>query len=147
MMNLILSELDILLGDIMELIINGWIDRDFDYNIRISETRFDDCLAKKIMNYFDYQYIDEGLGEKKTVIENANLRIWFSDEKCTLEEAQMNFDSFMETGELLTEGYYVGYSEWTITGFEIKELRIGGHDLTRELTNHIGQYAHLILTD
>lgn len=134
----------------MELIINGLIDKDTDDNIRILETEFDDCLAEKIMNYFDYQEIeveDGELGGKKTIIENANLRIWFSDKECSLEEAQMNFDSFMETGELLTEGHYVGYSEWTITGFNVDELRIGGHDLTSELSNHIGQYAHLILTD
>lgn len=99
------------------------------------------------MNYLNYAYINKRLGEKITMISNANLCCWFSDEKCTLEEAQMNFDSYMLTGNLLTQGHYTGYSEWTITGFHIDELVIGGHDLKEEFGSHVGQYMHLILTD
>lgn len=36
---------------------------------------------------------------------------------------------------------------WTITGFNIDDLIIGGHNLTEELKEHISQYIHFILTD
>lgn len=99
------------------------------------------------MDYFDYMRIDEGLGRKITTIANAHLSIWFSDEECTLEEAQMNFESYVVTGNLLTQGHYVGYSEYTIEGFNVDDLIIGGHNLDYELKQHIGQYIHFILTD
>lgn len=130
----------------MELILHGYLTRDGDGNIAIAG-KIRESISELIMNYFSYENIDEDLGGKRTTIPNANLRIWFSDEPCTLEEAQMNFDCYMETGDLFTHGYYVGYSEWTITGFEIDTLTLGGHDLNRELEDHIGQYIHLILTD
>ena len=67
-------------------------------NLGISQKRVEEShswqyssLAEKIMDYFNYMKVDEGLGRKITTIENANLRCWFSDEVCTLEEAQMNF--------------------------------------------------------
>lgn len=138
----------------MELILHGWLGYDEEHNLGISQKRVEESyswqylsLAEEIMDYFNYMKVDEGLGRKITTIENANLRCWFSDEVCTLEEAQMNFESYMVTGNLLTQGHYVGYSEWTITGFNIDNLIIGGHDLETELKEHIGQYIHFILTD
>lgn len=133
----------------MELILQDWIGRNSEDNLGLAE-KIDDYyepIAESIMDYFNYTKLNRGLGEKITMIPNANLRCWFSDEKCTLEEAQMNFDSYILTGNLLTQGHYTGYSEWTITGFYIDELVIGGHDLKTELKEHIGQYIHFILTD
>lgn len=133
----------------MELILQGWIGCNSEGNLGLAEEIDDyyEPIAESIMNYFNYKNVDKGLGEKITTIPNANLRCWFSDEKCTVEEAQMNFDSYMLTGNLLTQGYYTGYSEWTITGFYIDKLVIGGHDLKEEFGGHVGQYMHLILTD
>lgn len=51
------------------------------------------------------------------------------------------------TGNLLTSGHYIGYSEWTITGFDLDSFVLGGHDLKKELENHLGQYVHFILMD
>ena len=133
----------------MELILQGWIGRNSEGNLGLAE-EIDDYykpITESIMNYFNYAYINRGLGEKITMISNANLCCWFSDEKCTLEEAQMNFDSYMLTGNLLSQGHYTGYSEWTITGFYIDVIVIGGHDLKEEFGSHVGQYIHLILTD
>ena len=138
----------------MELILQGWLWLDSDSNIGISQERIKEnhsdlysSIATEIMDYFKYTEVEEGLGKKITTIENANLRCWFSDTECTLEEAQMNFESYMVTGNLITQGNYIGYSEWTITGFEVENLIIGGHDLEKELKDHTGQYIHLILTN
>lgn len=138
----------------MELILQGWLGLDSDSNIGISQERVKEnhsylysSIATEIMDYFKYTEVEEGLGKKITTIENANLRCWFSDTECTLEEAQMNFESYMVTGNLITQGNYIGYSEWTITGFEVENLIIGGHDLEKELKDHTGQYIHFILTN
>ena len=122
----------------MELILQGWITYDEDENVRLSGKRglTGESISELIMEYFNYEYIDD-----------AHLQCWFSDEQCTLEEAQKNFESYMLTGALITHGYYVGYSEWTITGFIVSGLKIGGHDLVQELKDHEGQYIHFILTD
>ena len=100
----------------MELILQGWLDTDDCGNIGLKYSRNDyswNCksLSCLIMDYFDYMRIDEGLGRKLTTIEDAHLSIWFSDEECILEEAQMNFESYVVTRNLLTQGYYVGYSD------------------------------------
>lgn len=138
----------------MKLILQGWLGLDSDRNIGISQKRIKEkhsylysSIATEIMDYFKYKEIEEGLGKKITFIKNANLRCWFSDTECTLEEAQMNFESYMVTGNLITQGNYIGYSEWTITGFEVDKIIIGGHDLEKELKAHTGQYIHFILTN
>ena len=133
----------------MELILQGWVGYNDEDNLGLAEEvdGYYEPIAEYIMNYFNYTNLNRGLGEKITTIPNANLRCWFSDERCTLKEAQMNFESYMLIGNLLTQGHYTGYSEWTITGFYIDKLIIGGHDLKEELGSHIGQYMHLILTD
>lgn len=137
----------------MKLILNGWISRDYDGELgifcrrseNISDVRsFSDLIADK----FGCERLDDiGLGKRQTVIQNANLRCWFSDEECTLEEAQKNFESYLYTGNLFTSGHYIGYSEWTITGFELDSFVLGGHDLDAEFENHLGQYMHFILSD
>lgn len=136
----------------MELQLEGWIGLDEKSELGLSKTKSEYArnywnISEKIMNYFGYEKTDVGFGQKTTFIPNAHLSCWFSDEQCTLEETQMNFESYSITGELLTAGHYVGYSEWTITGFDIDCFIIGGHDLNKELRQHEGQYIHLILTD
>ena len=99
------------------------------------------------MNYFGYEKTDAGFGAKGTFLPNVHLSCWFSDKQHTLEEAQINFESYLATGNLLTSGHYIGYSEWSIIGFDVDCFIIGGHDLNEELKPHIGQYIHLILED
>ena len=74
----------------MELILQGWIGRNGEGNLGLAEAIDDyyESIAESIMDYFNYAHINRGLGEKITMISNANLRCWFSDEKCTLEEGQ-----------------------------------------------------------
>ena len=141
----------------MELHLEGWLVLDQDDNLALSPDKNkylfgEECIAEAIMRKFrDYTYgaliHQDSLGDKRTYISNANLSCWFSDEKCTLDKAQMAFDRYMEIGNLTAFGHYVGYSEYTITGFNVDEFTIGGHDLNIEFKSHLGQYLHLILTD
>ena len=91
----------------MELILQGWIGRNSEGNLGLAEEIDDyyESIAESIMDYFNYTKLDRGLGEKITTIPNANLRCWFSDEKCTLEEAQMNFDSLLDILNGQSQGF------------------------------------------
>ena len=54
-------------------------------------------------------------------------------------------DMFIYGGDIKTKIDYCGYSEWTITGLDLDEFSIGGHELTQEFKPHYGQYMHLII--
>lgn len=41
------------------------------------------------------------------------------------------------------EANYVGYSEWTITGYDLEECTLGGHDLNSILLSHSGEYVNI----
>lgn len=127
--------------------LEGWLKLNDDNELGISKTKngFCDSVPEVIMDYFGYEKTDAEFGTKGIFIPNAHLSCWFSDKQCTLEEAQMNFESYLVMGNLLINGHYVEYSEWTITGFDVDCFIIGGHDLNEELKPHIGQYIHLIL--
>lgn len=41
------------------------------------------------------------------------------------------------------ESNYTGYSEWTITGYDLDKCTLGGHDINQILLSHIGEYANI----
>lgn len=50
----------------------------------------------------------------------------------------------------LEGGYYsdislVGYSEYTITGYNVEKCQIGGHNLLSIIENYIGKYMILVM--
>ena len=90
----------------------------------------------------DHEY---GLGGRKAYIDDCNLRVYFTDKECDLEEAMMVLEVRMYGGDIKTKVDYVGYSEYTITGLELDKFSIGGHDLSLEFDDHIGEYCHLII--
>lgn len=87
----------------------------------------------------------QGLGGRRAIIENCNLKIYFTDEECELEEAMMAMDELMFGGEIQTKVSKVGYSEYSITGLNLDEFTIGGHNLRLELWDHCGEYCHFII--
>lgn len=88
---------------------------------------------------------NKGLGGRKAYIDDCNLRAYFTDEECELEEAMLAMDMLMYGGDIKTRVNWVGYSEWTITGLDLEEFSIGGHDLEWEFSSHSGKYCHLII--
>lgn len=88
---------------------------------------------------------NKGLGGTRTFIDDCNLRAYFTDKECELEEAMMAMDVLMYGGDIKTRVDKVGYSEWTITGLDLVEFSIGGHDLRSELKSHCGEYCHLVI--
>ena len=87
----------------------------------------------------------KGLGGRRAFIDDCNLRAYFTDKECELEEAMLAMDVLMYGGDIKTRVDRVGYSEWTITGLDLEEFSIGGHDLESEFRSHYGEYCHLII--
>lgn len=86
-----------------------------------------------------------GLGGTQSFIRNCNMRVFFTEKETTLPQAHMLLDAELYGGDLVTDTSLCGYSEWTITGMNLDEFSIGGHNLKSEFNSHMGEYIHLIL--
>lgn len=82
--------------------------------------------------------------ESSDTIDNVFLRIYVSNEKCSLEQAMEGYLEKM-FGCLLATGQEYGYSEYTIEGFHVHSLRLGGHDLNKILKSKEGKYLHVLI--
>ena len=87
----------------------------------------------------------KGLGGRRAIIDDCNMKIWFTDTECELEDAMLAMDALMYGGDIQTKVTRVGYSEYTITGLNLDEFSIGGHDLESEIRSHYGEYCHIII--
>lgn len=87
----------------------------------------------------------KGLGGRRAIIDDCNMRIWFTDIECELEDAMLAMDALIYGGDIQTKVTRVGYSEYTITGLNLDEFSIGGHDLESEIRSHYGEYCHIII--
>lgn len=136
----------------MEKIISGYISVTgfWDSNIYINDRAITDILWEMVC---DEPTVgkninkNSGLGKKKTILYNCQMYAYFTKDKCTLEEAQESMDVYLYTGEGVCEceGQYTGYSEWTITGFDIDEFEINGHDLRAIFNEHAGEYVNFVI--
>ena len=139
--------------------LQGYICEDYDYVISLSPIKCKYCcygnsiLTKiekfaemngevKTLNPYDDDYW--GLGQTNTRIENVNLRIYVTENECTLEEAESSLIDKLY-GVLTTETELEGYSEYTITGLDINDFSIGGHNLEKEIRSYMGKYMHFVL--
>lgn len=75
-------------------------------------------------------------------VPNVNFRLYLSDKERTLDQC---IDGFFRQGEIDIYGEWYGYSEYTIMGVDIKNFKIGGHDIEKILESHIGEYAHILI--
>lgn len=122
--------------DDTDIFIDGEKITDILYNL----VRENEGIGKNL-------YTNNNLGETKTTIYNCQMFAYFTKSKCSLEEAQESLDTYLYTGEGVCEceGEYRGYSEWTITGFDITNFKIGGHDLISEFSSHCGEYVNFVI--
>lgn len=138
-----------------ELHLKGYICNDYNGIIALSDDKEDDYSFgnRSIIDSIEslaYEYgmkgeHHKGLGGRRAIIDDCNMRIWFTDTECELEEAMMSLDNFMYGGDIQTKVTRVGYSEYTITGLNLDEFSIGGHDLKSEFSSHYGEYCHIII--
>lgn len=87
--------------------------------------------------------VDE-LGGVSLNIPNCSVRIYYSDNKITLDEVQEKHIRQL-FGDLDVFGENYGYSEWTIMGFNLESLTVGGHNLIKELENNMDRYANIVI--
>ena len=138
-----------------ELHLYGWICSDNNGIYALSEEKdaYADWKKHSIIESIEsiasesgyYADTRQGLGGRRAIIEDCNLKIYFTDEECELEEAMMAFDEVLYGGEIQTKVSKVGYSEYTIEGLNLDEFTIGGHDLKDEFGDHYGEYCHIII--
>lgn len=127
--------------------LHGYLILTDDGMIGIDEDRdgmWPSSIQQLIKCEYGSMHVEKGLGQDITTIPECSLRIYFTDEKCTLEEVEELVADVFDGG-LLSTIALTGYSEYTITGCECEDFRIGGHDLDRELRDHLGQYCWFIL--
>lgn len=87
---------------------------------------------------------DDVFEETLETIPNVKLQIYSSDNKKSLEKVKE--DHLKEIlGDVTIEGSLNGYSEYTIMGFDISRMWIGGHDIQNIINSYIHKYLHIIL--
>lgn len=118
---------------------------DFEYSWEIEEHSIISSIESFADEYGMTGEHHKGLGGRRAFIDDCNLRAYFTDKECELEEAMMAMDMIMYGGDIKTRIDRCGYSEWTITGLDLEEFSIGGHDLESEFNSHFGEYCHLII--
>ena len=135
----------------MELLLNGYVTRDYDNHPALikektSQTYQAESIPREIQYKFGCEfYDDEFLGKDVTYIPDCCISIWYTDKKCTFDEAQESLCNYLD-GFINIEVAYLGYSEYTITGLNLEEFKIGGHDLNNEFEDHIGEYCWIRIT-
>lgn len=119
------------------------------YKMDVLITKIDELISKN-SNLFDDKAIavDEyyGGGEHDAtnyVIPNVSIKIYSSDRPSTLEEAEDKLvQSIYGDFDARTENY--GYSEYTVMGFDLVRMELGGHDLTQIFESLEGKYVHFL---
>lgn len=135
----------------MELLLNGYLTKDYDGHPALTEKPTSSKYwAKSIPREIQYKfgktfYDDKCLGKDISYIPDCCMSIWYTDGECTFDEAQEALCNYLD-GYMTVEVAYQGYSEWTITGFDLEEFRIGGHNLEKELEDHMGEYCWIRIT-
>lgn len=103
-------------------------------------------LEEKLSDNYNLDF-DFDFDEQSTdTMNNIFLRFYYSDEKTTLEKAiEGHLKKMFGTLEATGEDY--GYSEYTVEGFNISSLTLGGHDIGNILKNldKKRQYVHILI--
>lgn len=151
----------------MKLLLNGLIGTNYDGDIIIGEDEFSNAMfnfAKRVGLANEHH---KGLGGERAIIDNCQIRMFFTKTLCELDEAEnallvklygMGY-SIAKDGEEVTDNEhtenldgefqlktnFLGYSEYTITGYEVETCTLGGHNLLDILKSHIGQYVNIVV--
>ena len=136
----------------MKKIVQGYITKTSYCNIEIrgANNTFGDALAE-ILKDFAYDVKnsrvdnhEDGLGGFQAIIPNCQLSIHYSKEPISVDDLDIRLMT-IEEGLIDCIGDYTGYSEYTIDGLVTRTLTIGGHDLSKEIYSHAGEYITMII--
>lgn len=87
--------------------------------------------------------------EASLFIPRISFRAYFSDNQCSLEDAESN-QILLSVGALDIFQEWYGYSEWTIMGYDVENFKLvsedgGEHDLEKIFKSYIGKYVHIVI--
>ena len=113
----------------------------------------------------DFEFLERLPGTK--IILKGNHDYWWTTLKKMnefLEENNFKSIKFLYNNAIEVEGYFdehearedlcgdfdlmtrlTGYSEWTITGYDVETCTLGGHNLMDVLRNHLGEYVNIVI--
>lgn len=124
--------------------LSGFINKD-DGLAMVGNVVFADYMYKLAEEIgIAYQYNDN-LGGERAFIPKCNISMYTSKEKISLEEAKENFLEYMFNGDFNLDKENIGYSEWTITGYDLNKCHLGGHDINSILLSHKGEYVNITI--
>lgn len=143
----------------MEKHISGIIERNYSGGIDIGGYDFIDIMYDFAENVGLAKRHNKGLGGKRAIIDDCNIRMYFTNKECELDEAEiallvkLEVEGYLDEHEAKEElcGVFdmetklTGYSEWTITGYDVETCTLGGHNLMNILCNHIGEYVNVVV--
>lgn len=146
--------------------LSGFISSDYNGWAVVGDTTFADFMYDIAEEYGIAYKHNRGLGGKSAVIKNCSIMMYTSKEEMSFEEAEEKFLNYMfgvkniydedaydgydeEDAHSEIRGVYemeanrTGYSEWTITGFDLDKCTLGGHNLNEILLSHSGEYVNI----
>lgn len=125
--------------------ISGFISEDYNGWATIKDVPFAELMYELAEQHGITHEYDDGLGGKKALIKHCRITMYTSKKKMNFEEAMKKFCDCMfgVDGAYEMEANYTGYSEWTITGFDLDKCSLGGHDMNQILLSHKGKYANI----
>lgn len=94
-----------------------------------------------VKSFSDYK---RRIGRDINIIDNCSIRLYFTDKECTLEDADLMVATQLD-GKYFSDKDLIGYSEYTILGYEINKCEIGGHRLLDIIREHIGEYLIFVM--
>lgn len=141
-----------------ELILLGKLERDYDGNIGIRKKdswvdglaeeigNFIENISNKLSHVYDKEVEENGLGYRICTSEdNIQLRYYISDNEINSKEEieEKYLEKILGSIDIALEN--IGYSEYTITGYDLVNFKLGGHDLEKIFSNYLGKYACIIV--
>ena len=92
----------------------------------------------------DFGTDDDCFESTLEVIPNVKLQIYSSDKELPLDKVEENHLREV-LGDVTLEGSQNGYSEYTIMGFDIERLWLGGHDVQKIIDSYGHKYLHILM--
>lgn len=125
--------------------ISGFISTNWDGWATINEVPFAESMYEFAERYGIAHEYDDGLGGKRAIIKHCSIAMYTSKKRMNFDESQKSFFDYMfgTDGTYEMEANYTGYSEWTITGFDLDKCSLGGHDMNEILVSHKGEYVNI----
>ncbi len=139
--------------------ISGIVERNYNGTINIDGSDFVDTMYDFAHAVGYAKRHNKGLGGKRAFIDDCNIRMYFTNKECELDEAEvallikLEVEGYFDEREVREElgGQFdlmtrlTGYSEWTITGYDVEDCTLGGHNLLDILGDHIGEYVNMVV--